>query len=100
MSTCWENILLENSFAEKNLDALVDTKLIVSQQCALAAQQASSILGCPQKSIVNRLRKLTLPLYLVLVRLHHERKREKDEKERKILLSRTDIQRVEINNYT
>lgn len=82
---------MEKSPAEKNLVVLVDTKLITSHQCALAAQQDSSYIGCPQKNAVSRSRELTLPLYSVLAKLHHERKREKMRK-KEMLLSHTGIQ--------
>ena len=39
-------IHLEINFAEKDLGLLVDTKLNTSQQRALAAERANSILGC------------------------------------------------------
>jgi len=44
---------LESGFAEEVLGILVD-KLNVSQQRALAAKAASSILGCARQSIASR----------------------------------------------
>ena len=59
--------LLESSSAEKDLGVLVGSKVPMSQQCALVAKAAYSILGCLKRSVASRLREVILPLYLVLV---------------------------------
>ncbi|GAB0190778.1 mitochondrial enolase superfamily member 1 [Grus japonensis] len=61
---------LKNSFAEQNLGVLVDTKLNISQQRALA-QKATGILGCI-RSVASSLRKGIVPLYSALVRRNLE----------------------------
>ncbi|KAK4823929.1 hypothetical protein QYF61_008315 [Mycteria americana] len=63
---------LESNLAEKDLRVLVDTKLNMSQQCALAAKKANGILGSIKQSIAGRLRKVILPLYSAVVRPHLE----------------------------
>ncbi|KAK4829146.1 hypothetical protein QYF61_002361, partial [Mycteria americana] len=60
----------ESGSGEKGLAALVDTKLTMSQQRALAAQVANTLLGRMSKGVASRPREGIISLYSVLVGLH------------------------------
>ena len=65
-------IHLESSLAERDPGVVVDTKLNMSQQYALATKKTNGILGCTGRSVVSRLREVTLPLYSALMNPHLE----------------------------
>jgi len=57
---------------DKDVGVLVDEKLNMSHQCALAARKANHILGNIKSSVASRSREGILPLCSTLVRPHLE----------------------------
>lgn len=53
---------METSFAEADLEILVDTKLNMSRQYSLVAKMVGNMLGSSRRSIVNRSREVMFSL--------------------------------------
>ena len=66
------SIQTESSPAEKDLGILVDERVDMSCQQALATKKASHILGCIKRSVASRSSEVILPLCSALVRPHLE----------------------------
>ncbi|PKU41553.1 hypothetical protein llap_8146 [Limosa lapponica baueri] len=61
---------IESSPDKKDLRILVDAKLDMSWQCALAAKKVNHILVCIKSSVASMVRNVILPLYSALMSPH------------------------------
>jgi len=63
---------MEHSSAEKDPGVLVDCRLTMSYQSALAVKKVNSILSCIRNSAASLLRDMIIPLCSALLRRHLE----------------------------
>ncbi|RMC17356.1 hypothetical protein DUI87_05937 [Hirundo rustica rustica] len=59
--------LLGSSSLEKDLEVLMDNKLLISQQCVLVAMKVKGILGCIGKSIASKSQEMIPSFYSALL---------------------------------